>query len=503
MEKIITLNVEALPVIRTVDSRLMSYNIEMTEVTGGTFWKSYTKEQIAGTESFPQITDFQSMTTSGGLMQVYPPIDSKNELLINLAKEFGPVWIRVSGTWSTKTYYDFDGSCGGVIPNGYQSILTKSQWLNLLDFVKAVNGKLLISVANCQGLHSANEPWNPSEAEKIFSLSKEYGVEIEAAEFMNEPNMLALSGAPYGYTAADFVRDQDLFFSWLKKHYPNCLRVGPCTIAMETAGDMGINAGGIVSMMGGSLSTDDLMKGSKEQLDVYSYHYYNGISERLASMMPQMHWDPNLTLSEHYLSIAPMSAKLNSISRDKYCPGGQMWVTESGDAGGGGNTWASTYTDVFRTLNELGTFAQITDGIIFHNTLASSDYGFLDHHTFKPRPNYFAVLLWNRLMGTTVFNPNIESSLGCHVFAHSRRDGKDGIAYLIINNSKTDSTYVNIPKDGVLYLLSADNLRNQVMKLNGRDLVLNDDNSLPNLGGDEIKQGKLELKPETIAFIIL
>lgn len=54
-----------------------------------------------------------------------------------------------------------------------------------------------------------------------------------------------------------------------------------------------------------------------------------------------------------------------------------MWVTESGDAGGGGDTWASTYLDVFRTLNELAGFAAITDGVIFHNTLASSDYGFL------------------------------------------------------------------------------------------------------------------------------
>ena len=26
--------------IRTVDERLMSYNIEMTEITGGTFWKA-------------------------------------------------------------------------------------------------------------------------------------------------------------------------------------------------------------------------------------------------------------------------------------------------------------------------------------------------------------------------------------------------------------------------------------------------------------------------------
>ena len=31
---------------------MVSYNVEFTEVTGGTFWKSYTPGQIAGTEPF-------------------------------------------------------------------------------------------------------------------------------------------------------------------------------------------------------------------------------------------------------------------------------------------------------------------------------------------------------------------------------------------------------------------------------------------------------------------
>mgnify|MGYP000706592653 CR=1 FL=1 len=40
------------------------------------------------------------------LMQVYAPINLYDEKLRKLAKELGPVWVRVSGTWATKTYYD-------------------------------------------------------------------------------------------------------------------------------------------------------------------------------------------------------------------------------------------------------------------------------------------------------------------------------------------------------------------------------------------------------------
>ena len=163
---------------------------------------------------------------------------------------------------------------------------------------------------------------------------------------------------------------------------------------------------------------------------------------------------------------------------------------------------ASTYVDVFRTLNELGTFATITDGVIFHNTLASSDYGFLKHGTFETRPNYFAVLLWNRIMGTTVYDTKEEIREGAHVFAHSRRDGKDGVAYCIINNSETDTTTVELPKAAEVYKLSADTLRATVMKLNGKELVLDENNNVPAMD-PVVVEGTLTLEPATMAFVVM
>ena len=50
MAKFINLEIDGLKKIRDVNARLLSYNIEMTEITGGTFWKKYTEGQINGTE---------------------------------------------------------------------------------------------------------------------------------------------------------------------------------------------------------------------------------------------------------------------------------------------------------------------------------------------------------------------------------------------------------------------------------------------------------------------
>ena len=230
----IFLDAEGLTPIRTVDGRLVSYNIEMTEVTGGTFWKAYTPDQIARAEEFQGVKEVKDFTSTAELTQYYPPIDLYNARVRELIKALGAAWVRVSGTWATKTYYDFDDTAGGQPPKGYASVLTKEQWLGVLDSVKAVGGKLLISVSNCSGDHPDGGPLNLAHAKKIFALSHEYGVDIDAIEFMNEPNMMEAFGAPEGYTPADYARDQDILYHWVRENYPGCLLVGPSTTGDPT-----------------------------------------------------------------------------------------------------------------------------------------------------------------------------------------------------------------------------------------------------------------------------
>ena len=50
MAQFVNLNPGSLRELHVGNERLVSYNVEMTEVTGGTFWKAYTPAQIAGTE---------------------------------------------------------------------------------------------------------------------------------------------------------------------------------------------------------------------------------------------------------------------------------------------------------------------------------------------------------------------------------------------------------------------------------------------------------------------
>jgi len=493
----VILQADGLVKIREVDKKLMSYNIEMAEVTGGNFWKEFTSEQIEGIEEFPSMEDWSKM---GDLLQSFPPIDLYDEKLRKLAKALGPVWIRVSGGWANKVYYDLDGKMNGRIPVGFESVLTEKQWKGVLDFAREVDAKLLVSVSNTEGIHKAKEPWHPNQARVLFEYSKNYGVPISAVEFCNEPNLMQFFGFVDDYTAEDFGRDQNIFLEWIRNEYPEVLVVGPATAGDSESGTK--ESGGIGATKGlKEISVRALMENAKESLDIYSFHCYNGVSERAALMGG--HWPADTTMSEEYLAVAPNAVICNMPARDKYTSSGKIWVTESADGGCGGNTWASTYLDVFRTANELGAFARLTDGVIFHNTLASSDYGFLKRQTYEPRPNYWFVLLWNRIMGTTVYDTKIEICEGAHVYAHSRRDGKDGLAYLVINNSQTKETVFTLQKEASVYRLSCDKLRGTIMQLNGRKLMLKENGELPELEPIILGAGKITLAPTEIAFIVL
>ncbi len=513
MAEFVKLNPAELKALHEQNPLLMSYNVEFAEVTGGTFWKAYTPGQIAGTEEFyvePSPDGIAAMYKD--LMQVYPPINLYNEKLRKLTRDLGVAWMRVSGTWATKTYYDFDGEYApGQVPEGYLNVLTKEQWIGVLDFVRDCGLKLKISLANCPGLHSAEEPWPTTEAEKIFKFSKEYGVPILAAEFANEPNMMEDTGFPKGYHAEHYRRDADLFAKWLKENYPECLYVGPSDVGGMAAG-LGFGDGGEDQGTGGveqlsreNVTVDALLAGCEVPVDVYSYHYYNGVSDRLASVMPMGHWQPEQANSEQFLAVPIACCQFHCGKRDQYCPGGEMWVTESGEAGGGGSSWSSTYLDVLRTLNELGGFSALTRGVIFHNTLTASDYAFLDRNTHDPRSNFFAVKLWQDLMGTQVYDAAEPVRMGAHVYVQSYKADPSKKCYLIVNNSETETTTLELPTAATVYVLAGKdgNKRAAVMTLNGRDLVLGENNELPDLSGTEVPAGEFKLAPMNCAYIVL
>jgi len=114
------------------------------------------------------------------------------------------------------------------------------------------------------------------------------------------------------------------------------------------------------------------------------------------------------------------------------------------------------------------------------------------------------------LTGKPVGAFNIRKDMGCearqsteHISIDPRADGKPGTAYLVINNSKTDTTTVSLPTDAEVYQLSAEALRSGTMLCNCKPLVLGEDNSLPEITPITAPAGELTLPAATCTFIVL
>lgn len=459
-----------------VDERYQSFNVEMCEVIGGDFWVPY-----------ELIDSVRKTTTKKGfdaLKWKINPINLYERKLRNLAAALGPTYVRVSGTWANAIYFqDNDQAKLDTPPTGYKNILTRPQWKGVIDFCKAANGKLVTSFSISDGMRDKDGNWTPTEIEPLLNYTKSIGGEITAAEMFNEPSHASHGDAPKGYNGAQYAKDFVAFKAFVTQAAPQMKILGP--------GSTG--EGGIVP--GQDIPVETILSAStKPVFDVFTYHFYGTISQRcMGGQKPQN------ALAADWLSKTEKGLAFYQAMRDKYMPNVPIWNTETAETACGGNPWAATYLDSFRYLEQLGRLAKKGVQVVMHNTLARSEYALLDHDTHNPRPNYWAALLWSKLMGTQVYEGGTLTP-GVDVFAHNLKNKPNGRTLLILNTNATE-TSVNIPADANQYLLTADELITKKVKLNGQELKLTAKDEVPAIKGQKVKAGNVVLPAHSIMFL--
>lgn len=488
---------DAMQRIATIDERYQSYNVEMAEVIGGNFWRPYDAQQ-----STPPTT---SATAPSGpaphalqvgrdpaIFEARPPANLSSERLRLLAGALGPAYVRVSGTWANSVYFqDDDADTPLPPPTGFQGVLTRRQWAGVVDFARAVDARLVTSFAISEGVRDADGVWTPDQAGHILDYTRTIGGEIAAAELFNEPNAATMGGAPRGYGPATFAQDVARFRGFAREAAPGMRIVGP--------GSVGEGALSMPDLV--QLRTEELLSATpRPGFDVFSYHFYGAVSQRCAQLAPASATTAEAALSEEWLARTDGGYDFYAGLRDRFVPGAPIWVTETADAACGGNPWAATFLDTFRYLDQLGRLAKCGVQVVFHNTLAASEYGLLDQHTLTPRPNYWAALLWRRLMGTGVLDVGA-SQPGVHLYGHELRGRPDGVALLAINLDRTQPRVLDLPVATERFTLHAGALEDGEVRLNGQVLQLSASNELPRLAGEPIPAGRVELQPGSITFL--
>lgn len=460
---------KGLSAIATIDARFQSYNIEMVEVTGGRFWKP-----------------FAQGGSRGDRYAYRPPIDLADTRLRKLAAALGPAYLRVSGTWANATFFADIDTAPAAPPAGFNTVLSRAQWRGVVDFARLANAEIVTSFAISPGSRDADGVWTPDQAQRLIDFTRSLGGRIAAAEFMNEPTLAANNGAPAGYDANTYARDFRIFRAWMKRASPGTLIAGP--------GSVGDSA----SSPATGINTRDLLAASGPGLDRVSYHHYNTLSSRCG-----VRDDPARALSEDWLSRTDTALAVYRGLRDTFEPGKPIWLTETADAACGGNPWDATFLDSFRYLDQLGRLARAGVQVVMHNTLAASDYGLLEEQTFRPRPNYWAALLWHRLMGTTVLEASVAATRAVHAYAHCHPAAKGAASVLLINTSQRGSHAVTLAARADRYTLRARRLQSASVQLNGTTLALTDSDDLPRLAPQAAPAGRIRLPPASITFLVM
>lgn len=487
-----TIEIARMTKIETVDPAFVSYNIEMVEVTGGRFWRPYSAEPEADREREAAAPHRRAAgPLSADLFQYRSPIDLASSRLRNLARAIGPAYVRVSGTWANTTFFqDDDHPPLKEPPAGFNQVLTRAEWKGVIDFARVVGAQIVTSFAISSGTRDAGGVWTPAQARALVRYTRASHGHLAAVEFMNEPTLAVRQGAPKDYDAAKFARDIAIFRTFLRQQAPGTLLLGPG----------GTSEGRPVNRPLQFISSEDILKATGPIFDVFSYHFYGAASRRCAAIGRGQGITIDQVLSPQWLSRTDQVEGFYAGLRDTYLPGRHIWVTETAEAACGGDPFAAQFADTFRFVNQLGALAQKGVKVVMHNTLAASDYGLIDQKTLEPRPDYWAAVLWNRTMGTTVLDAGIRSGSAVRIYAHCARHERGGVTLLVLNTGKEERT-LSLPVPGESFTLTAPSLASATVLLNDSELKARADGSLPPLRGQAFHAGTMRLPMESVTFV--
>ncbi len=484
-DDVIAVDGASLPFVRDIDERFQSFQIGMSHLTGGDTWVSY------------DVMEEENITRdyAGDLSAVREPrdpTDLTNQRLRNLARELGPFYVRYGGTTSNSVYFqNNDLPRMEEIPEGYSRLLTRDAWRRAINFAQHVDAKIVTGFTVSSGVRDDDGVWTPVHAREWLDFTEAAGGEIYAAEMFNEPNMAAYDDMLESYGPADFVRDYAAYSQFMERAAPDMKLAGP--------GDVDVGLPGPRP----GVPDVELYFSSEPmpQFDIVTYHYYGALSERCAPPESDRGVSADDALGQEWLARQDRALRERITLRDQYAPGAPIWNTETGAAACGGPQWQPGFIDSFRYLDTNARLSKMGLDAIFTHALISGSNGVIDEKTFMPNANYWAALMWRRLMGTRILDAGTSRS-GVNLYATCQPGVSGGVTLLAINLGEQASS-ISAAGPADLYALTAPNLRSREVMLNGTPLELGPGDTVPDTNPVRQQSGDVMLAPTSITFIAL
>ena len=106
-------------------------------------------------------------------------------------------------------------------------------------------------------------------------------------------------------------------------------------------------------------------------------------------------------------------------------------------------------------------------------------------------------------MGMAVLDPHVSAPPDVYVYAQCNEAQPGGVTLLVINAERQRSFDLNLPTVSERYKLTAKQLEDTTVELNGKALRLNTSGDLPQLKGEPVEAGRVTFAPASITYLTI
>lgn len=458
-----------------VDPRFLSVAIDMANVVGGQFWDPNRQAAVMATAKVPTY-------------------DFARPRLRYLAAQLAPAYLRIGGTDADRVVYDLEGQSTRSPDGSYT--LSRARWDAVNQFALALDFRIIFTLNAGTLARHANGRWNPASAKPLLADARAHKYPVDVWELGNELNVYPLIHGQY-ISPKGYADDLQVARWMVDELAPEARLAGPAVAFWPLVGE-------------GLPFAKRFMKEGGHLLDIITWHYYPEQSFRCPVATNRAHAGQMLLPSE--LQEVDRWAGFVETLRTQHGPSAQAWLGETGGAQCGGEPELSDrFGSSLWWVDELGRMARRGQRVVVRQTLSGGDYGLIDDKSLTPNPDYWASLLWKRLMGTKVLAVAANTPTAVQAYAHCHAGVSGAVSMALVNVHPSQSVKVDLPPLGQsaeVYLMQANDLRAKEVALNGTPLRLAAEGTLPALEPRHVMAPEgfgfaLHLPPLTYAFVVL
>ncbi len=388
-------------VVAQVRPEFLSVSLDISQVVGGRFWGAGGGVELGAGETPVSAFDFQ-----------------RPELL-ERARALAPAYLRIGGTEADTTWYALDAPPPSPLPPHFTAVLTAERWAALVRFSTAARMPLLFTLAAGPGVRGSRGEWLEAQASGLLRHAQRRQDPVVLWELGNEVNAFPVMHGPAGrISGREYARDLQTARELVETHFPQAALAGPTSAYWPVIGEP-------FPVLRSTL------RHARGALGVVSWHYYPQQSRRCPVAVRRAGLE--VMLQPDHLAEVDRWATQVEQAKDRFEPGAELWMTETGNAQCGGEPGVSSrFVSSLWWMDQLGRLARRNHQVVVRQTLVGSDYGLLDPETLRPRPDYHASILWKQHMGTRVLGAR-SSSPQVTAYAHCAPP-LDGRASLLLIN---------------------------------------------------------------------